>query len=86
MIFLFESIVYVESKFNPFAIGDKSYGLAQINQYWLKKYKIPKKKSGVGVEEDHIHCLFKAKPTTALAKFTNAYKSAIFKNHKKGIP
>ena len=37
-------------------------------------------------EEDHIHCLFKAKPTTVLAKFTNAYKSAIFKNHKKGIP
>jgi REP element-mobilizing transposase RayT len=26
-------------------------------------------------EEDHIHCLFKAKPTTALAKFINAYKS-----------
>ena len=29
-----------------------------------------------GFEEDHIHCLFKAKPTTALSKFINAYKSA----------
>ena len=27
-------------------------------------------------EKDHIHCLFKAKPTTALAKFINTYKSA----------
>lgn len=29
-----------------------------------------------GFEEDHIHCLFKAKPTTTLSKFINAYKSA----------
>lgn len=42
---LLKSIVYVESKFNPFAVSNKkSYGLAQINQYWLKRYKIPKKK------------------------------------------
>jgi len=29
-----------------------------------------------GSEEDHVHCLFKEKPTTQLSKFINAYKSA----------
>ena len=39
-----------------------------------------------GGEEDHIHCLFKAKPTTALAKFINAYKSASSRIIKKEFP
>jgi len=39
-----------------------------------------------GGEEDHIHCLFKAKPTTALAKFINAYKSASSRVIKKEFP
>jgi putative transposase len=34
-------------------------------------------------EEDHIHCLFKAKPTNALAKFINAYNSASSRIIKK---
>jgi putative transposase len=37
-------------------------------------------------EEDHIHCLFKANPTTALAKFINAYKSASSRIIKKEFP
>jgi len=39
-----------------------------------------------GGEEDHIHCLFKAKPTTTLAKFINAYKSASSRIIKKEFP
>lgn len=35
---------------------------------------------------DHIHVLFKAKPTTALAKFINAYKSASSRLLKKEFP
>jgi len=34
-------------------------------------------------DEDHVHCLFKAKPTTVLAKFINAYKSASSRIIKK---
>ena len=37
-------------------------------------------------EEDHIHCLFKAKPTTPLSKFINAYKSASSRVVKKEFP
>jgi putative transposase len=36
-----------------------------------------------GSEEDHVHCLFKAKPTTELSKFINAYKSASSRIIKK---
>uniref|UniRef100_A0A7C5WZ69 IS200/IS605 family transposase n=1 Tax=Thermocrinis ruber TaxID=75906 RepID=A0A7C5WZ69_9AQUI len=39
-----------------------------------------------GGEDDHIHCLFKAKPTTALARFINAYKSASSRIIKKEFP
>jgi len=39
-----------------------------------------------GGEEDHIHCLFKAKPTTELSKFINAYKSASSRIIKKQFP
>jgi putative transposase len=39
-----------------------------------------------GFEEDHIHCLFKAKPTTALSKFINAYKSASSRVVKNEFP
>lgn len=35
---------------------------------------------------DHIHVVFKAKPTTALAKFINAYKSASSRLLKKEFP
>jgi len=37
-------------------------------------------------EEDHVHCLFKAKPTTELSKFINAYKSASSRIIKKQFP
>jgi len=37
-------------------------------------------------EEDHVHCLFKAKPTTSLSKFINAYKSASSRIIKKQFP
>jgi len=39
-----------------------------------------------GSEEDHVHCLFKAKPTTELSKFINAYKSASSRIIKKQFP
>jgi putative transposase len=39
-----------------------------------------------GFEEDHVHCLFKAKPTTSLSKFINAYKSASSRIVKKEFP
>jgi putative transposase len=39
-----------------------------------------------GFENDHIHCLFKAKPTTSLSKFINAYKSASSRIVKKEFP
>ncbi len=29
-----------------------------------------------GYEEDHVHVLFRARPSTCLSKFINAYKSA----------
>lgn len=35
---------------------------------------------------DHIHVLFKAQPTTPLAKFINAYKSASSRLLKKEFP
>ena len=41
---------------------------------------------GWGSEEDHVHCLFKAKPTTELSKFINAYKSASSRIIKKQFP
>jgi len=37
-------------------------------------------------EEDHVHCLFKARPTTKLSKFINAYKSASSRIIKKQFP
>lgn len=37
-------------------------------------------------EEDYVHCLFKAKPTTELSKFINAYKSASSRIIKKQFP
>jgi len=39
-----------------------------------------------GSEEDHVHCFFKAKPTTELSKFINAYKSASSRIIKKQFP
>jgi len=39
-----------------------------------------------GSEEDHVQCLFKAKPTTELSKFINAYKSASSRIIKKQFP
>jgi putative transposase len=39
-----------------------------------------------GFEGDHIHCLFKAKPTTTLSKFINAYKSASSRVIKNEFP
>jgi putative transposase len=38
------------------------------------------------VEEDHIHCLLKAKPTTVLAKFIKAYNSVSSRIIKKEFP
>lgn len=37
-------------------------------------------------EEDHIHVLFRTRPSTCLAKFINAYKSASSRLIKKEFP
>lgn len=37
-------------------------------------------------EEDHIHVLFRTKPSTCLSKFINAFKSASSKLIKKKFP
>ncbi|WP_171789068.1 IS200/IS605 family transposase [Calditerrivibrio nitroreducens] len=37
-------------------------------------------------DEDHVHILFKATPTSSLAKFINAYKSASSRLIKKEFP
>lgn len=37
-------------------------------------------------DRDHIHAFFSASPTTSLAKFINAYKSATSRNIKKTHP
>lgn len=37
-------------------------------------------------EEDHVHVLFRARPSTCLAKFINAYKSASSRLIKKEFP
>lgn len=39
-----------------------------------------------GYEEDHVHVLFRARPSTCLAKFINAYKSASSRLIKKEFP
>jgi len=41
---LMKAIAMVESGLNPDAVGDngKSFGLFQINNYWLKRFNIPK--------------------------------------------
>ena len=46
---------------------------------------------GITLEEwnhdsDHVHCLFRAKTNTPLAKFVNAYKSASSRDLKRDFP
>ncbi len=39
-----------------------------------------------GFEEDHVHALFRARPSTCLSKFINAYKSASSRVIKEEFP
>jgi len=39
-----------------------------------------------GAEEDHVHILFRTRPSTHLSKFINAYKSASSRLIKKEFP
>lgn len=39
-----------------------------------------------GYEEDHVHVLFRTRPSTCLSKFINAYKSASSRLIKRDFP
>lgn len=63
------------------AIGNR---LKNIFEEIGKKYHITLVEWGN--EEDHVHVLFRARPSTCLSKFINAYKSASSRLIKKEFP
>ena len=72
-------------KYRREVIDDKiSNKLKEIFEYIQPNYNITLIEWNY--DQDHVHVLFKAKPTTELAKFINAYKSASSRLIKKEFP
>ena len=63
---------------------DKSDRGREIFEYIGEKYGI--KVEEWNHDEDHVHVMFRAKPSTEISKFINAYKSASSRLLKKEYP
>lgn len=84
-VFLLHYHLVLATKYRAKVItGSVSRRLKEIFEYVGKKHFVVLEEWGSG--EDHIHVLFRARPSTHLSRFINAYKSASSRLIKKEFP